>query len=852
MNRFFIAAIVCIALFFSFNNIHGAVDGTMGTPIGGIGSGGIRFCGHLGTFYVAHSTPCSMEDFHPLNNSRFMLFTNRSGVQQTVPKLKAVLQNSHFDDDAMYPIYTANFGSVNSVGIKLLAFSPICFDSIDLMCFPYSFFELTLTNSAQTPVEAAIAMQFQGDSIPIVVPGKGLRFPGNVERVLYADSGANGAVLSEGNDSGFIKNGQYNNTINDSLAGVAIKVSLPANGTRTIRFVYAWYNKAAPDRYYYSNFFSTAGAVADVGLTWFSRFRDNATQIVARMRASNFPDWIKDQTLNSLCNLTTNSIFTKDGRHCFTEGMYDVNGTMDQMWHARQIMLMTIPDLVWKELEWWARTQKTDPVGQIHHDMGSPMGQLWGWDDKQHSEYQFEPDCNPWVDLNCAFIISVYEAYCATGNKEKLDYFWPYIKRAGVRIINQVKEYGDTAYNYTFTSSHNTYDQPGLDVNAYNASISTPTYQILTKLCDIYQDATLKKKYQNAFDSVKISFKNKYLSNNFSPGRFTEALLAGQWIGFYLKFGQYYTQSDIDNGLTTMDGYYKPLTDGIGFPKGAITEWAPYLISHFGGLCLQTGRFDRWRALQHDWYERTYLDRNLVFNQQLGIPAKVTSASYSATEPSVLFHYISIPVLWRNYYTMLGYFRNKPTGELWLEPMIPPEMEHSIKNGFFMSPEGFGTISATETGADFANQEIMFKPDRPIAVTALYFRDKSTDSVRVFINNVPKPVLRIGEGYARELKVDFSGTIDSSGIAVNVLYGNSGARNSIGQIGNRPHASIFANVSGRLSLPRSVAGERVSISLYSLTGELIGRKIAPKADIDIRKEFKISNGFTIVQIMPMR
>jgi hypothetical protein len=47
------------------------------------------------------------------------------------------------------------------------------------------------------------------------------------------------------------------------------------------------------------------------------------------MRASSFPDWIKDHTLNSLCNLTTNSIYTQDGRHCFTEGMWDVNGTID-------------------------------------------------------------------------------------------------------------------------------------------------------------------------------------------------------------------------------------------------------------------------------------------------------------------------------------------------------------------------------------------------------------------------------------------------------------------------------------------------------------------------------------------
>jgi hypothetical protein len=304
-------------------------------------------------------------------------------------------------------------------------------------------------------------------------------------------------------------------------------------------------------------------------------------------------------------------------------------------------MIQTVPDLVWKELDWWARTQKTDPPGQIHHDMGNPMSQLWGWDDKQHPEYAFQPDCNPWVDLNCAFIISAYEAYCATGNKTKLDYFWPYIKKAGIRIINQVKKYGDTTYKYTFTSSLNSYDQGGIDVNPYNASLTTTTYKILTIFSDIYQDAALKTMYQNAFDTVKISFKNKYLTNNFSAGRFSEALLAGQWIGFFLKFGQYYSSSDIDYALNAMDGYYKPVNNGIGFPAGSYNEWAPYLISHFGGLCLQTGRFDRWRALQHDWYERTYLDRNLVFNQQLGVPSKVTSPKYLASDPSVLNQYIS-------------------------------------------------------------------------------------------------------------------------------------------------------------------------------------------------------------------
>jgi hypothetical protein len=95
------------------------------------------------------------------------------------------------------------------------------------------------------------------------------------------------------------------------------------------------------------------------------------------------------------------------------------------------------------------------------------------------------------------------------------------------------------------------------------------------------------------------------------------------------------------------------------------------MISHYGGLCLQTGRFDQWRALQYDWYERSYRNRNLVFNQQLGIPPKASTPQLIADDPSVYNHYVSIPVIWRNYYTMLGYFRNKSTGELWLEPVIP-------------------------------------------------------------------------------------------------------------------------------------------------------------------------------------
>ena len=36
------------------------------------------------------------------------------------------------------------------------------------------------------------------------------------------------------------------------------------------------------------------------------------------------------------------------------------------------------------------------------------------WDDTEHSDYQ---DIDKWVDLNCGFIISVYETFTATNNQ---------------------------------------------------------------------------------------------------------------------------------------------------------------------------------------------------------------------------------------------------------------------------------------------------------------------------------------------------------------------------------------------------------------------------------------------------
>lgn len=739
----------------------GAVDGTTGAPLGGIGAGAVKFCSNAGTFAYAERTPCAIDNFRAMTNTQFQFYSNRGGTVQTSTKLTAVQASGRYDDDAIYPIQTANFGTINSVTVNLTAFSPINFSTVDQMCFPYAFFEIKVTNSLSTSVDTACAFQLGTSVTPTAVSGKGFRTSGGIERAIYAKSSDTGAIISYGNDNGFFTSGQCNNSLSGTTNKVAVKVTLAGSQTKYIKFVYAWYNGNDVNRYYYTNTYTNAGSFADLGLTNFDTLRDNALNLVNKMRGSNFPDWIKNHTLNSLCNLTNNSIYTKDGRYCHTEGEWNINGTMDQMWHARQINTMTVPSVAWKELEYWSRTQKTSPVGQIHHDFGTPMSNLCTWDDAQHGDYR---NIDKWVDLNCGLIISVYEAFIATDDHTKLDYLWPYVKKAGQRVLDLVSQYGDASYPYTFNGTENSYDAGG-NPDPFNASISTVAYKVMSILCELKGETSLKSTYDNAFNTVKNSFKNRYLSSNFPTARICESVMAGQWLAFYLKLGELYPSSNIDYALGCLNSYYQP-ANGMGYTSGTYNEWAPYLISHYGGLLIQTNRVADWRSMQYDMYERAYLNRNKVFNQPLDILPKVTTPNYVATDISCYNQYISIPVLWRNYYTLLGYHRNKHTGELWVEPVIPAEMNHSITNGMFISPEGYGTISCTESGTTYQNQNITVKSDNNISVNGIYIKDNFGTNVSVTIGGVTQTINRIGTGYQKEIKINWSGTIGSGGINI--------------------------------------------------------------------------------------
>ncbi|MEJ2568330.1 MAG: GH116 family glycosyl hydrolase, partial [candidate division WOR-3 bacterium] len=504
------------------------------------------------------------------------------------------------DDDAIFPLHWVNFGELNDVSVEMTAYMPYYPDSVPMMLHPCAMFEFEVENLESDSATVALAFQIETPVAPVAIPDTG--FTANDTSLELCLSGIfpeGTGDLSYGNDDGFFTDGLCDNNLSGTTNRLALRVYLASAETKRLRFVLSWYQPDELDHYQYTNYWNDAKEVSVSALSNFDTFKNKSEELVSRMRNSNLPEWLVDQTLNSLVNLVNNSVYFRDGRYCHTEGQWSPEGTMDQMWHARQIYTMINPQLAWQELEWWARTQHFDNyIGQIHHDFGTNFNYV-GWDETEHSDYRA---INEWVDLNCGFIISVYEAFIATADMDELTYFLdPYVKRAGQRILDQVELYESSEYPYTFSNSLSTYDAGG-NSQAYNTGLSVVTYQIMIYLAEIMGEPDTEIPYQAALDTVIVNFESRWLDNTYPTGNYCESVLGGPWIANFLKMGPFWEKQKLNGLYNTIVNYYDPLNRGIG--NSSYSEWQPYLVGHLGGFSLQIGKYNMWRALQKDMYDR--------------------------------------------------------------------------------------------------------------------------------------------------------------------------------------------------------------------------------------------------------
>ncbi|RPI07133.1 MAG: T9SS C-terminal target domain-containing protein [Ignavibacteriae bacterium] len=781
-------------------NLQAQVNGTTGLPLGGLGSGAIKYNAGSGTFSANFRSPTRNGDYQPLTAAQFQIFTKRGNTIVASQKLAAEQKAGSVNDDAIFPAHMVHFGDINGLTVDMTGYIPFDPRSVDMMTHPCALYEFTVRNNQSDSVQAAVAFQMRTDAGPTAIPDSGFSSSSSslqLAMIGVINNNPNGTV-TYGNDSGFFSTGLCNNNLAGTTNRLSLRVSLNPGESKTLRFVLAWYKSDNLDHYRYSVLWGSAHDAAVSALKNFDSFANTDNELVRRMRASNLPPWLQDQTLNSLVNLVNNSVFLKDGRYCHTEGMWTPEGTMDQMWHARQIYTMINPDLAWRELEWWARTQHVSSFpGQIHHDVGENFNYV-AWDATEHTDYRA---IDEWVDLNCGFIISLYEAFIATGDQTRLFSFWPYAVKAGDRILEQVGLYGSSEYPYTFSTSLSSYDAGG-NSQAYNSGLSVVTYRILNELAGVMGDHQTAATFNDAFQKARIGFENRYLSASFPSGQYCESALGGPWIANFLKMDSCWTAKKINSLFSTISNYYDPLNKGMGYTGGSYSEWSPYLVSHLAGYALQTNRITIWSSLQKDMYDRNYLNRNLVFNQQLGIPPRSTTPIWTATSTQGTNQYISIPVLWRNYYDIVGFHQNKYSGEMWLEPKLIDTSTHQLQNALIITPDGYAVMNYNATGDSYQNQQIVFMPDRSMNVSALYVWDLYADTASAVtsltVNGTNTSYSRMGTGGQSHIKINWSGTIPASGLTILI----EGKAKSAAQV---------------LAAPKNIRSSAVNPSMVQLT-----------------------------------
>ncbi len=828
---------LCVITAFFCQSIW-ALSGTGGTPLGGMGTGYVKFDGQK--FRVSGKLPPAAADHakstsgnkeeQQIASSGFSFFVNGTAKTQ----LKAA------SEDAKCPLQTADFGAIGDVKFKLNAFGPYLpgegKENYQLATSPLAFFDITAENSSSEAKEVAVAMEFANGGLlggansgKIESGNKAISFAGsNDNAYLAVDCDGESPNFSAGAIGTFSTDGKLANADGNL---VAAKCNIPAGEKVHFKFVLAWYRPYGSEGYYYHNFYANSQEVATFGLSKFDAVRDGITSFVSRVLASNFPDWYKDRLLNNTYPLVHNSVCTKDGRTAFWEGNYGIIGTIDQGQHAAVFYTFNWPSVQWHELQYWARQQKSS--GQIHHDFNEGKQNfsagntnnnrnLKGWDDKTHADYWWFPNTDSWADLNCMFIFKGYELMLATGDKDSLQKNYPALKKAAQRLLSQCGS------DKIPLQSHSTYDRcqsAGTNCSLtpeYNGGLTVTTFAAFSEIAKFLGETSDATEYAGHAEAAKTAFKKKYgSSNDFASkastsgsGRFPESHIAGYSWANYFCLNPIMDVDFISTALSRLRNTQK--SGGVR----AVGEWIFYNVDHYGGSEIAFNKPDEAlnvHKLDYDYYYKQV--PNMVFWQSL------QEGDGNTHKDS----YMTAPLVWHSYFQFCGYMIDNANNRLWIRPRIPTDMKGKITNAILLNPKAHGTLDYDENGDDATGvtQNITVKYDKPVTIKEFVLKNNTgMDAPYVAISGAVNPTIKTeGADPEKNIRVTLSTPIQIGPSGVQIQVSKNPV--SVADVNRYNSVVPLAFNSSRLSAGTSIyysvdVPGPVKIELFSINGAKIG------------------------------
>ena len=564
-----------------------------GMPMGGIGAGRVEMTA-LGQLTAFSGNNNQDSPIYRMPGSFFAVGVkgheiSTCRVLQTTIVDQEMLPAGSVECEADYPVATWKY-NVNPIPLDItcVGWSAHVPGDAAESSVPAVWFEFTVKNRANTPMEASLCFSWEN----LINVGGSMKFNSNSERVLplcyhtwnasyvwsdrrknhaeaqgsavrfYADddlgnpasfgehmiwcSDENALVFPDRSleddelefakcmSDAFERNFEPTPGSEFRAGALVSKKILQAGEEAKVRFILAWHMPYVPTSQgdagvNYANRFANVREVMDYAIENGDMLLAKSREAQEFMKKSDLPDWFVKRLINDRFIAASGTWYEKNGNFGVNEGATGMSGclgTLDQRAASQGFWCTFYPELDENELESFRLCQGED--GQCSHDIGFSEVEIRT---TRHTQ---------WPDLAAAYVHQVYRHWQRTGDQEFINRHYPHVKKA-IEWASSMDD-ADCGIPYIKKGRGTTYDNQHWEgVNSFIASVHMAMLYLAADMarrlgdgdCEKYlamAERAKKSRIEMLWDEDRRLFRNAYVNKTGEVDSSTFiASLAGEW-----------------------------------------------------------------------------------------------------------------------------------------------------------------------------------------------------------------------------------------------------------------------------------------------------------------------------------
>lgn len=268
------------------------------------------------------------------------------------------------------------------------------------------------------------------------------------------------------------------------VGAVSQKVELKPGEMKKITFFMTWYFPCFIDAEkldigrMYSNWFGSAGEVADYLVDNMEMLADKTRRFHNLYYGASLPRWLVDAVNAQFTTAFKSSWWTRDNTFAIWEGLACCGSqTLDVAYYGSFPIIMFFPELAKQAMRLTAKFQNAS--GRIPHFFPGT--------------FQY-PDAYHMIDLMPKFTLMVWRDYLWTGDRDYLDEMWPHVRKA-MEHNRALDRNGDfLPDNHDIDQTYDGWEFEGASI--YVGLINTVAYRAAAKIAHLQGEDELAVQYE--------------------------------------------------------------------------------------------------------------------------------------------------------------------------------------------------------------------------------------------------------------------------------------------------------------------------------------------------------------------